>query len=112
MKSPDAIGVLGFSFLEQNGDRVQGGKLGGVEPTLENITSGQYGLARVMYFYVKDQNVPLVQGLAEFVEESVSERAAGMDGYLIEKGLIPLHETELAEAQTSAAKLMSALPAR
>ena len=112
MKSPDAIGVLGFSFLEQNGDRVKGGKLGGVEPTFENITSGQYGLARVMYFYVKDQNVPLVPGLAEFVEESVSDRAAGMDGYLIEKGLIPLHETELAEAQAAAAKLMSTLPAR
>jgi len=112
MKSPDAIGILGFSFLEQNGDRVKGGKLGGVEPTFENITNGTYGLARVMYFYVKDQNVPLVPGLAEFVEESVSDRAAGEDGYLIEKGLIPLQADELAEAQAVSVRLMSALPAR
>lgn len=108
VKSPDAIGVLGFSFLEQNGDRVKGGLLSGVEPTFENITSGQYGLARVMYFYVKDQNIPLVPGLAEFVVESVSDGAAGEDGYMIEKGLIPLHEAELGKAQEVAATLKSA----
>ena len=111
VKSPDAIGVLGFSFLEQNGDRVKGGLLGGVEPTFENITSGQYGLARVMYFYVKDQNIPLVPGLAEFVAESVSDGAAGEDGYMIEKGLIPLHEAELGKAQEAAATLKAAATA-
>ncbi len=105
VKSPDAIGVLGFSFLEQNGDRVKGANLGGVEPTFENITTGQYGLARVMYFYVKDQNLPLVPGLAEFAAESVSDGAAGEDGYLIEKGLIPLHEADLGKAQEIAASL-------
>lgn len=105
VKSPEALGVLGFSFLEQNGDRVKGGHLGGIEPTFENITSGQYGLARVMYFYVKDQNIPLVPGLLEFVTESVSDGAAGEDGYLIEKGLIPLHPDELGKAQEAAATL-------
>jgi phosphate transport system substrate-binding protein len=105
VKSPDAIGILGFSFLEQNGDRVKGANLGGVEATFENITNGQYGLARVMYFYVKDQNLPLVPGLAEFVVESVSDGAAGEDGYMIEKGLIPLHEAELGKAQEIAASL-------
>lgn len=107
VKSPDALGILGFSFLEQNGDRVKGGLLGGVEPTFENITNGQYGLARIMYFYVKDQNLALVPGLAEFVAESVSDGAAGEDGYLIEKGLIPLHEADLGKAQEVAATLKS-----
>jgi phosphate transport system substrate-binding protein len=111
LKSPDAIGVLGFSVLEQNGDRVKGARLGGIDPTFENITSGQYGLARVMYFYVKDQNLPLVPGLAEFVVESVSDAAAGEDGYLIEKGLIPLHEAELGKAQEVAASLKTGAPA-
>ncbi|MEQ9121497.1 MAG: phosphate ABC transporter substrate-binding protein, partial [Alphaproteobacteria bacterium] len=92
-------------FLEQNGDRVKGANLGGIEPTFDNITNGQYGLARVMYFYVKDQNIPLVPGLAEFVTESVSDGAAGEDGYMIEKGLIPLHEAELGKAQEIAATL-------
>jgi phosphate transport system substrate-binding protein len=109
VKSPDALGVLGFSFLEQNGDRVKGARLGGVEPTFENITRGDYGLARVMYIYIKDQNVPLVPGLAEFVAESVSVSAAGEDGYLIEKGLIPLRAGELAEAQAIASGLAAGL---
>lgn len=107
VKSPDALGILGFSFLEQNGDRVKGGLLGGVEPTFENITSGQYGLARIMYFYVKDQNLALVPGLAEFAAESVSDGAAGADGYLVEKGLIPLQEADLAKARDVAAMLKS-----
>jgi phosphate transport system substrate-binding protein len=111
VKSPDALGVLGFSFLEQNGDRVKGGNLSGVEPTFENITNGQYGLARVMYFYVKDQNIPLVPGLAEFVVESVSDGAAGEEGYMLEKGLIPLHEAELGKAQEVAGALKAAAPA-
>jgi phosphate transport system substrate-binding protein len=105
VKSPDAIGILGFSFLEQNGDRIKGAYLSGVAPEFENITAGTYGMARIMYFYVKDQNLGLVPGLAEFVEESVSDGAAGEDGYMIEKGLIPLHPEDLLEAQATAARL-------
>jgi phosphate transport system substrate-binding protein len=61
-----------------------------------------------MYFYVKEQNVALVPGLAEFVTESVSDGAAGEDGYLIEKGLIPLQQAELGKAQEAAATLKAA----
>ena len=105
VKSPEAIGVLGFSFLEQNGDRVKGARLAGVEANFDNIVAGEYGLARIMFFYVKDQNLPLVEGLAEFVSASVDEGAAGHDGYLIEKGLIPLHEEDLKKQQALAGQL-------
>lgn len=105
VKSPEAIGVLGFSFLEQNGDRVKGARLAGVEATFDNIVSGDYGLARIMFFYVKDQNLPLVEGLSEFISASVDEGAAGSDGYLIEKGLIPLPEEMLEEQQALARQL-------
>lgn len=90
IKTPTALGVLGYSFLEQNGDRVQAARLDGVEASFEAIASGEYGLSRSMYIYVKDQNLPLVPGLAEFVREFVSDQAMGPDGYLLEKGLIPL----------------------
>ena len=105
VKSPEAIGILGFSFLEQNGDRVKGARLGGTEATFDNIVAGEYGLARIMFFYVKDQNLPLVDGLAEFVSASVDEGAAGEDGYLIEKGLIPLHQDDLVKQQAIAEQL-------
>ncbi len=104
-KAPNAIGVLGFSFLEQNADRVQAAKLGGTEATFENIASGAYGLSRSMFIYVKEQNVKLVPGVSEFVTEFTSDGAMSEDGYLMEKGLIPLKDEERAAVQAIAAGL-------
>lgn len=96
VKTPAAIGVLGYSFLEQNGDRVKGAELAGVPATFENINSGEYGLSRVMFIYVKDQNLNLVPGLIDYVEAFTSDNAFGPDGYLVEKGLIPLSDADRA----------------
>jgi phosphate transport system substrate-binding protein len=104
-KTPGAIGVLGFSFLDQNGDRVKGAKLAGAEASFDNITSGVYGLSRVMYFYVKDQNLPMVGGLSEYVAEFATEGAIGPEGYLIEKGLIPLSDADREAQRVIAAGL-------
>ncbi len=90
LRNEDAVGVLGYSFLEQNLDRVKAARIGGIEPTFENISSGDYGVSRSMYFYVKTENQALVPGLAEYVSEFTEEDAWGPDGYLVEKGLIPL----------------------
>lgn len=90
-----ALGVFGFSFLDQNGDIVQGSLISGTEPTFENISDGTYGISRSLYVYVKDAHVGKTLGLQEFVSELVSDDAAGEYGYLTEKGLIPLPETDL-----------------
>lgn len=90
LRNEDAIGVLGYSFLEQNLDRVKAANVGDVAPTFENIASGQYGVSRSMYFYVKLEHIALVPGLAGYVSEFTQEDAWGADGYLAEKGLIPL----------------------
>jgi phosphate transport system substrate-binding protein len=105
IRSPEALGVLGFSFLEQNADRIKGTWFDGVEPTFDNIASGEYGLARLIYFYAKEQNLALVDGLAEFIAFSVDDDAAGPEGYLLEQGLIPLPPQRL-EAQQAAAEAM------
>jgi phosphate transport system substrate-binding protein len=96
--NPDALGIFGFSFLDQNTDKVQGSKMGGVAPTFENIASGDYGISRSLFFYVKKAHVGQVPGIQEYVTEFLSDRAAGEDGYLTDKGLIPLPGPEL-EAQ-------------
>lgn len=100
-----SIGVLGFSFLEQNLDRLKGAKVGGVPPVFEEIASGDYGISRSMYLYVKVQNVPLVPGLEAFLAEFTSEDAWGMEGYLLDKGLIPLPEAERAAERDKALNL-------
>lgn len=102
----DAVGIFGFSFLEQNADRVQGAVIEGVEPTFENIASGDYGISRSLFFYVKRQHVGVVPGIKEFVAEFTSDKAWGDDGYLVDKGLIPLPESERDEAARRAVELM------
>lgn len=93
--NPAAFGIFGYSFLEQNSDKVQGSKMGGKEPTFENIAAGDYPVSRSLYFYVKKAHVGSIPGIVEFLDEFTSEDAVGEDGYLAEKGLIPLQEEEM-----------------
>ena len=102
LRNEDSVGVLGYSFLEQNLDRVKAATIGGTPPTFENIISREYEVSRSMYFYVKREHLPLVPGLLEFVEEFTQEDAWGPDGYLADKGLIPLMPDERAAVRTNA----------
>jgi phosphate transport system substrate-binding protein len=89
-KNPDALGIFGFSFLDQNADIVKGSLVGGAEPEFETIASGEYPISRPLYFYVKKAHVTEIPGMAEFLTEFTSEKAMGQEGYLTDKGLIPL----------------------
>jgi len=88
----DAVGVFGYSFLDQNRDKLQASRVEGVDPTFENIADGTYGISRSLYFYVKLPHVGTIPGIKEYVAEFTSEKAYGPDGYLVDKGLIPLPE--------------------
>jgi phosphate transport system substrate-binding protein len=92
--NPAAFGIFGFSFLEQNSDSVQGSKVNGVAPEFEAIAEGDYPISRSLYFYAKKDHVGIIPGMAEFLAEFTSEDAWGEDGYLADKGLIPLTEEE------------------
>jgi len=106
--SPAALGIFGFSFLDQNSDVVQGSKVNGEEPTFENIADGAYPVSRPLYFYVKKAHVGTIPGISEYLAEFTSERAMGEDGYLADRGLIPLPVDEYA-AIVSAVENMSNL---
>ena len=90
---PTSFGVFGFSFLDQNRDKVQGANINGTEPTFENISSQKYPVSRSLFFYVKGNHVGLIPGLKNFVKEFMSRRAIGRRGYLVQRGLIPLGKT-------------------
>ncbi|MDX1656891.1 MAG: PstS family phosphate ABC transporter substrate-binding protein [Candidatus Competibacteraceae bacterium] len=94
--NPDALGIFGFSFLDQNTDVIQGAIINGIRPTFDNIASGDYSLSRPLYFYVKNAHIPVIPGMEAYLEEFVSDRAVGEDGYLAERGLVPLPDDELA----------------
>ena len=90
--NPQAVAVFGFSFLDQNADTIKGASIEGVEPEFEAIASGDYKVSRSLYYYIKKAHVGVIPGIAEYAEEFASEAAAGEDGYLVDKGLIPLQE--------------------
>lgn len=96
--NPSALGIFGFSFLDQNGDKLQGSVIGGVQPTFDAIASGKYPVARSLYFYVKNAHVGEIPGIKEYLAAFTDEKAWGDYGYLADKGLIPLPEAERASS--------------
>lgn len=92
--NPNAFGIFGFSFLDQNSDKVQGAAVDGADPKFDLILSGKYPLSRPLFFYVKKAHVGVIPGIKEYVTEFTSEKAWGRNGYLAEKGLIPMPDDE------------------
>nr|WP_236987338.1 substrate-binding domain-containing protein [Marinagarivorans cellulosilyticus] len=106
-ESPKALGIFGFSFLDQNADKVHAAKVGGHAPTFESISDGSYIVSRPLYFYVKAAHVGVIPGIQEFLAEFTNDRAWGDEGYLTDKGLIPLSAKERAKVGASVKKLES-----
>jgi phosphate transport system substrate-binding protein len=92
--NPKAVGIFGYSFLEQNEDRIQGSAVNGITPGFESIASGEYPVSRPLFFYVKKAHVGSIPGIREYLAEFSSEKAWGNDGYLADKGLIPMPDAE------------------
>ncbi len=107
--NPDAFGVFGFSFLDQNLDKVHGSKINGIEPTFEAIASGDYPVSRSLFIYVKKAHAGVIPGMKEYLTEYTSEKAWGDEGYLTDKGLIPMPEDEREKYRTDATNLNSNL---
>jgi phosphate transport system substrate-binding protein len=92
--NPRALGIFGFSFLDQNADKIQGSKMDGIEPSFEAIADHSYEVSRPLFIYVKNAHVGVIPGIKEFVAEFMSDKASGEEGYLTDKGLIPLPASE------------------
>jgi len=103
--NPNAVGIFGFSFLDQNADKIKGAIVEGNMPSFERIANGDYPISRSLFFYVKKEHVGKVPGIAEFVAAFTSEDAWGIDGYLVDKGLIPLPEADRASMAKQANEL-------
>ncbi|WP_409202303.1 substrate-binding domain-containing protein [Suttonella sp. R2A3] len=95
--NPAALGIFGYSFLEENTDKVQGSSIDGVAPTFDAIASGEYPLSRPLFFYIKNDHVGVIPGVKEYAEAFLTEDASGSNGYLKQAGLVPLSGDELAE---------------
>jgi phosphate transport system substrate-binding protein len=98
----DAVGIFGYSFLEENLDKLKGAMVDGVSPTYETVSSGKYPASRPLFIYVKKQHVGVIQGIPEFIAEYTSEKALGEEGYLADKGLVPPLKAEIGRIRDDA----------
>ncbi|MGR9109058.1 MAG: substrate-binding domain-containing protein, partial [Gammaproteobacteria bacterium] len=95
--NPNAVGIFGFSFLDQNTDKLAGSKVDGIPPEFETIADGSYPVSRPLYFYVKKAHADSIPGIKEYLAEFTSDKALGDEGYLAERGLIPMPKAEREE---------------
>ncbi len=108
--NPEAVGIFGFSFLEQNAGTVKDIAVDGVQASYEAIADGSYKVARPLFIYAKKQHVDVIPGMKEFIAEYVSSKALGEDGYLADKGLVTLpgDEAEKSRAVATELKILTA----
>jgi phosphate transport system substrate-binding protein len=88
--NPNAFGIFGYSFLDENRGVLKGVTINGVVPDYEGIQTGEYAIARPLFVYFKEEHFDVIPNLREFMEEYQSKDALGEEGYLTEKGLISL----------------------
>ncbi len=81
------FGIFGFSFLDQNRDRVQGSIIDNVSPSFDTIADGSYGVSRPLFFYVKKEHIGVIPNLQSYADYFMS--LATDDGPLADAGLIP-----------------------
>jgi len=106
----NAVGIFGFSFLDQNADKIKGAVIDGVAPSYDTVADGSYKVSRPLFLYVKKAHVGVIPGLPEFVAELTSEKAWGPEGYLTDKGLIAMPDEER-KSFADAASAMTAMSA-
>jgi phosphate transport system substrate-binding protein len=105
--NPNALAVFTFSYLDQNREKLSAATVDGSQISVETIASGAYPLSRPLFFYVKKAHIGVIPGIKEFVAEFASDRAMGADGYLVDRGLIPLHGAEASTVRHDATSLPS-----
>jgi phosphate transport system substrate-binding protein len=103
--NPGAVGIFGYSFLEENSGQLKGATIEGILPSFESIASGKYPVSRPLFVYAKPAHLGVIPGMAEFLAELVSPRSMGEEGYLADKGLVPLPPAEVAKVRAKVAAL-------
>ncbi|MDH5611524.1 MAG: substrate-binding domain-containing protein [Gammaproteobacteria bacterium] len=110
--NPSAFGIFGFSYLENNSDKIKAANIDGVEISLESIQSYEYPVARPLFFYVKKAHIGVIPGLKEYLDAFTNEKAISEEGYLVDAGLVPLNNTQRSKLRKATKDLVIFSPAK
>ena len=106
---PGALGVLGYSFLEENADKVAAVSIAGVSPSEATISDLSYPGSRKLYVYIKGEHLSAKPSMKQFIDTYA--KAMGKGGSLARRGLVPLGDADAAAAAAQAAALKPVDPA-
>ncbi len=84
--NPNAVGIFGYSYLEENIGRLHGVPIDGIVPTYASIADGTYPGARPLFIYVKKAHIKPVPGMTDFL--AAYARSWDPDGPLTRRGMI------------------------
>ncbi|MEO6582514.1 MAG: substrate-binding domain-containing protein, partial [Sphingomicrobium sp.] len=103
--NPGTVGVFGYSYLEENADKLKGIPINGVVPTYQSISSFKYPGARPLYVYVKNAHVAAIPAVRAFIAEFTKESTFGPIGYLLRSGMVAAPGNIRARSQAAARTL-------
>ncbi|MDV7340738.1 substrate-binding domain-containing protein [Terasakiella sp. A23] len=105
--NPKAVGIMGYNAVERRSAYIKAMSIDGIEATFESIQDGVYPLARPLFLYVKDEHLQILPSIKVFLAEFTSETAIGDEGYLVDKGLIPLLDSKGLSVKAQVTKLQT-----
>ena len=94
LKDKNAFGIFGYSFLEENSDRLTAASIEGVQPEPAAVSSGKYPISRSLFFYIKNDHLKKVNGMQDYINLFLDDDMIGEEGNLTEIGLIALPESK------------------
>lgn len=95
--SPNAVGVFGLGFYDQNKDKLRVATVNNVAPSEQTILNGSYPVSRPLFFYVKGDHLKAIKGLPQFAEYFISKKVSGKGSKLEKAGLISMSDKERAQ---------------
>ncbi len=109
--NPGTIGAFGYSYLEENTDKLKGISINGVAPSYDSIASFKYPGSRPLYIYVKNAHVRAIPAIKAFITEFTKDAAWGKGGYLVKRGMIAAPDAIRARSAAAARALTPLNPA-
>ncbi len=109
--NPGTIGIFGYSYLEENADKLKGIAISGIVPTYDSIASFKYPGSRPLYIYVKNAHVRAIPAIKAYVAEFTKDAAWGPGGYLVKRGMIAAPAPIRAKSAAAARALTPLNPA-
>ena len=102
----NAIGILGYNYLDRNREQLKAATINGIYPEFDAIEAGDYPLSRPLYLYVNVSKSRIIEDLGDFLLEFTSDQNWGEEGYLVDKGLIPMTREERRQSRCELASLV------